>query len=475
METIDIITLDDSSTSLDEAALIAFKQPLDGTVLIPGDEGYDVARRVWNGMIDRRPALIARCAGVDDVIASIRFAQAHHLPVAVRGGGHNVAGSAVCDGGLVIDLAPMHAVTVDPEARRVSVQAGATLGAVDQATQAFGLAVPLGVVTETGVAGLTLGGGLGWLRRKHGLSCDALRAVDVVTADGRLLHASETEHADLFWAVRGGGGNFGIVTRFEYELYALGPDVFMLTLIYPASEVPDVLRFMQRYMQQVPDEFSPIGVLGRVPPLDGVAEAYHGTPGLILVGPYAGPVDEGAWMLAPLRAFGTPIADLSGTMPFVEVQRFFDEDYPSGARYYWKSLNLYDLPEEAVARLVALNAEAPSAHSTIDLWFQGGAMGRVAAEETAFGSRAAPYLLGVEGNWQDPTTDEANIAWVRRCIDALQPYSDGGMYLNFPGFLEEGEGLLHASYGPNYERLVALKRTYDPANVFRTHQNIKPG
>jgi hypothetical protein len=461
----DIATLDGQTTTLDEATLTAFNRRFHGTLLRPGDTGYDAARRVWNGMIDRRPALIAQCAGTDDVIAAVQFARTHDLRVAVHGGGHNVAGTALCDDGLVIDLSRMADVHVDPDARRVHAQGGATIGDVDRATQPHGLATPMGVVTETGIGGLTLGGGYGWLRRKHGLSCDALRSVDVVMADGQLITASEDEHADLFWAVRG-GGTVGVVTRFEYALYDVGPEVFFLVAIYPIAEARHVLQHMRAYMPTAPDAFSPISFMAHVPPLDEIPESSHGDPCLFVVGLYAGDVAEGERTLAPLRDLGTPIADLSGPAPYLEVQQFFDEDYPNGKRYYWTSINVKSLRDDAIDRLIALNDDAPSLESTIDLWFQGGAMGRVAPDATAFGDRSAPVLVGVEANWHDETADAANVAWARRCVEAMRPFSDGSTYLNFPGFWEEGDALQQAAHGANYERLQAIKQQYDPQGLF---------
>ena len=450
-------------------------QQLQGTAIAPGDARYDDARRVWNGMIDRRPALIARCAGPEDVAACLAFARAHDLPVAVRGGGHNVAGSAVCDDGLVIDLSPMKAVEVDPAARRVRAGGGVTIGELDRATVPLGLAVPMGVVTETGIAGLTLGGGFGWQTRKHGLACDALRAAEVVTADGRLLRASADEHPDLFWALRGGGGNFGVVTAFEFEAYPIEPEVFLLATFYPSSEAQRVLAAAQAFLADAPEAFSAIGVLGHVPPADAIPAEHHGAPMIALVGAYVGDAEEGARTLAPLRRLATPYADLSGPTPFLEVQQFFDADYPRGGRYYWKSTKLAHLPAEAVEALVALNDAAPSAHSTLDVWLtSGGAAARVPAEGTAFGDRSTPFMIGVEANWHDAADDEANVAWARRCIAEMAPYAAGGSYLNFPGFAEEGEGMVRAALGANYGRLQAIKAKYDPGNVFRTHQNIRP-
>ena len=462
------------TTVLEESLVADLQSRLQGELIRPGDENYDEARKVWNGMIDKKPALIARCARVADVVASVNFARENGILLAVRGGGHNVAGTAVADGGLVVDLSPMKGVRVDPERRTVRAEGGVTIGDLDEETQKFGLATPMGVVSETGIAGLTLGGGLGWLRRKYGLSSDNLVSVDVVTADGQYLTASETEHPDLFWGIRGGGGNFGVVTSFEYRLYPVGPEVMFCFVLYPGDRAKEVLRFCEEYVAQAPDEVSPLGVLGRVPHDELFPEEWHGKPYAAILAMYSGSVEEGEQILKPLRDLGDPIADLSEPMPYTEAQKLLDEDYPEGGRYYWKSVNVNSLGDEEIEHLMAHAETAPSDHSTIDVWYQGGAMSRVGAEETAFGDRSARYLLGVEGNWEEPHEDEANVAWVRGCVADMQRFSDGGMYLNFPGFLEEGQEMMRDAYGENYERLVALKDEHDPTNFFRMNQNIRP-
>ncbi len=474
MTEIRIVTTSGTEAVLGDLAAERFGSSLRGELLRSGDAGYEDVRKIWNGMIDKQPALIARCTCVADVIDAVNFARENDLLVAVRGGGHNVAGMAVAEGGLVIDLSPMKGIHVDPERRTARAQAGVTLGELDRKTQVFGLATPMGVVSETGIAGLTLGGGIGWLRRKYGLSSDNLVSVDVVTADGRFLTASETENADLFWGIRGGGGNFGVVTSFEYRLHPVGPEVMFCFVLYPGDRAKEVLRFCDEYMAQAPDEVSPLFFLGRVPHMELFPEKWHGKPYVALLAMYSGDVEEGERVLQPLRDLGDPIADLSARMPYVEVQSILDEDYPDGWQYYWKSVNVNGLGDEVIERLMAHAEAAPSDHSTIDIWHQGGAMARVGASETAFGDRSAPILLGIEANWEEPQDDEANVTWVRNCISDMRRFSDGGMYLNFPGFLEEGDKLLRDAYGENYERLVALKNKYDPTNLFRLNQNIKP-
>jgi FAD/FMN-containing dehydrogenase len=470
-----IVTLAGADSALDEAVVEQFASRLRGELLRPGDAEYEEARQLWNGVIDRRPALIARCAAVEDVIEAANFARENDLLVAVRGGGHNVAGTASADGGLVVDLSAMKDIEVDPERRTVRTGAGVTIGELDEETQRHGMATPMGVVSETGIAGLTLNGGMGHLRRKYGLSSDNLVSADVVTADGRLLTATEEKNADLFWAIRGGGGNFGVVTSFEYRLYPMGPEVMLTFVLYPGDRAKEVLRSCQEYVAEAPDEVSPLGVLGRVPSVEAFSEEWHGEQYVAVLAMHAGSVEEGEEALRPLRELGDPIADLSGPMPYTEAQKILDEDYPDGWRYYWKSVNVDGLGDEAIEALMHHAEVAPSDHSTIDVWFQGGAMGRVGAGESAFGDRGAPILLGIEANWEpEPREDEANIAWARGCYADMRRFSGGGVYLNFPGFLEEGQGLMRDAYGENYERLVALKNEYDPANLFRLNQNIEP-
>jgi FAD/FMN-containing dehydrogenase len=473
MAEVRVVTLAGADSALDEAVVEQFASRLRGGLLRPGDAEYEEARQLWNGVIDRRPALIARVADEADVVAAVNFARENDLLLAVRGGGHNVAGTASVDGGLVLDLSTMKSIDVDPERRTVRAGAGVTIGELDEETQQHGLATPMGVVSETGIAGLTLNGGIGHLRRKHGTSSDNLVSVDLVTAEGRSLTASEEENADLFWGIRGGGGNFGVVTSFEYRLHPVGPEVMFCFVLYPGDRAKEVLRFAEEYVAEAPDEVSPLGVLGRVPGVEDFPEEWHGEQYVALLAMYAGGVEEGEEALKPLRELGNPIADLSGPMPYTEAQKILDEDYPDGWRYYWKSVNVEGLEDGVIEALMEHAEAAPSDHSTIDVWFQGGAMGRVGADESAFGDRSAPILLGIEANWE-AGEDEANIAWARACYADMRRFSGGGVYLNFPGFLEEGQGLMRDAYGENYERLVALKDEYDPTNLFRLNQNIEP-
>jgi FAD/FMN-containing dehydrogenase len=460
------------SLQLDESAINSLAGQLQGQLIRPGDAGYDAARAVWNGMIDRRPAIIARCVSERDVIAAVNFAREQGVPLSVRGGGHHVAGSAVIDNGLVIDLSRMKAIRVEAEARAARAQAGVNWGELDAATQLHGLAAPGGVVSDTGIAGLTLGGGLGWLRRKYGLSSDSLIAADVVTADGKLLRASPEENADLYWALRGGGGNFGIVTSFEYRLHPVGPEVMFAFVLYPASHAPELLKVYRTHAAITPDEVSSFAIFGTTPAAPPYPEAAHGEPYLAFMSVYAGPPEEGEPVLQPLRECGRPLVDLSGRLPFVDVQKVFDEDYPAGKlRYYWKSIYLNNLNDDAIDTLTAQGARRPSPHSTIDIWQLGGAMNRVDPAATAFSPRKAPFLIGIEANWDHVDDDVENIEWARETYEALLPFSEGGEYINFPGLFERGEDGLRAAFGTNYERLAAVKRKYDPNGLFRLNPN----
>lgn len=459
---------------IDDEGIRQFAAGFHGSVVRPDDAEYDDARAVWNGMIDRYPAIVARCSGVADVVSAVNFARENDLLVAVRGGGHNVAGSAVCDDGIVIDLSEMTGVRVDPDSRTAWVEAGATWADVDHETQAFGLATPGGVVSDTGVAGLTLGGGIGHLRCKYGLSCDNLHSVELVTADGEFVTASEDENPDLFWGLRGGGGNFGVVTTFEFDLHPVGPEVATCLVFYPADELREWLRAYREYVASAPDEVSTLTFAGVLPdeglfPADAVDDSK-----IAIMGCYAGPADEGEQALAPLREFTDPIADFSGTLPYVDFQQLLDEDYPDGMRYYWKSLYLDGLPDSAIERIAYWADAAPSPLSTVDVWQLGGEIARVDATESAFAGRHAPFLLGVEANWEDPARDNANVEWARDCLDDLRQFSDGSVYLNFPGFMEEDDEMMQTTFGPAYERLVALKDEYDPTNRFSLNQNVAP-
>jgi FAD/FMN-containing dehydrogenase len=452
--------------------LEAFIDRVRGTVISPEDAGYDSARAVWNGMIDRRPALIVRCSGAADVIETVSFAREHGRAIAVRGGGHNVAGSAVADDAIVVDLSMMRGVHVDPRAGTARVQGGATWGDVDRETQVYGLATTGGVVSATGVAGLTLHGGMGHLRRKYGLSIDNLLSVDIVTADGQIRTASEEENEDLFWAVRGAGSNFGVVTSFEFKLHPVGPEVFLCAPLYAAEDAPTILPKWRDFMSTAPDEISSIALFWSVP--EGFPDEFVGQPVLILAAVHSGSAEEGERVTMPLREMGTPILDLSATETYVEVQTGFDPFFPDGNLYYWKSMLTDDLTDEMIDQLCQLGMNRPSPGTTVEMWHHGGAMQRVDTGETAYGGRDAAYMLTFEPGWTDPADSERNIAWARQAWSKMYRYASRGLYLNFPGFGEEKEELVRASYGPNYERLTQLKAQYDPDNLFRFNQNIQP-
>jgi len=454
-----------------------FKQSLRGALLDKNDPDYDTHRALYNGMIDKHPLLIARCTDVADVMAAVNYARGAGLRIAIRGGGHNGPGFASVDDGLVIDLSGMRGIRVDPRARRARVEAGCTQGDVDHATHPFGLAVPAGIISTTGIAGLTLSGGHGYLTRKYGLTIDNLLEADVVLADGTFVTASETDNSDLFWALRGGGGNFGVVTAFEYRLHPVGPEVMMAFAFHDtpdAASMERAVRLYRDYCASAPDEVSTLLAIGQIPPDEHFPVELHRKPFTLLGGLYAGPVEAGRAALQPLLDFGTPLLDFSGVKPYVEAQQLFDNDYPDGLRYYWKSLNLQTLDDAAIARIVEHARQQVSPFSTTDLWHVGGAVQRVSGDDSAFFGRQATFLLNPEANWVDAADDDANIGWVRHFIADMQPYSDGSRYLNFAGFQEEGDAMMRDAFGPQYARLAALKRKYDPANLFRMNQNIKP-
>ncbi|MEM7224537.1 MAG: FAD-binding oxidoreductase [Pseudomonadota bacterium] len=467
MKTIQVATKEGGSAELAFPEIEALRGELRGELLVPGDSGYEETRVIWNAMIDRRPALIARCRGVADVLAAVKLAARHGLLVAVRGGGHNVAGNAVCDGGLMVDLSPMRSVTVDPFARTARAEGGATWGDFDAETQAFGLATVGGLISMTGVAGLTLGGGIGWLSGSHGLACDNLLSLEVVTAEGKLVRASATENPDLFWGLKGGGGNFGIVTSFQFQLYPVGPSLFAGMLLHPLDKAPAALGQFRDFLKEAPDQLGALAALTRTS---------DALPVAALVQVYNGPVEDAERLVAPLRAFGPPSADTLGPKPYREIQTLFDAGAPAGLRYYWKSSFLDALPDQAIEILAARHRASPSPKSKIFVEFLGGAMARVDLDATVFDHRASPYNLLIIGAWQDPSEDRENIAWVRETWNQMQPYASPGVYMNYLGQeSDEGRARVEASYGPGkLERLAKLKAKYDPTNLFRMNQNIRP-
>jgi FAD/FMN-containing dehydrogenase len=452
-----------AETGLTATAIEQLQGRLRGDLLCPGDEHYDNARTIHNGMIDRRPALIVRCAGVADVITAVNFARNNNLIVAVRGGGHGVPGFAVCDGGLMIDLTRMKAVRVDPVHRTARAEGGATWGDFDHETQVFGLATTGGIARPTGLGGLTLGGGHGYLMRTYGLACDNLLSVDVVTADGRLLTASATEHADLFWAVRGGGGNFGVVTAFEYRLYPVSQILGGL-LVYPITHAKDVFRFYRDFTRTAPEALGSLCNLATLP---------DGTPAAVVLLAYNGSAEDGERLLRPLRACAPLLADQVSLMPYIALQSIVENFNPPGLRNYWKSNYLQDLSDGAIEVLVEHYRTVPAPHTHVVIEHLGGAVSRVGADETAVDHREALYNFLIVGMWSDAAMDAQAIGWVRELWGALQPFSSGGLYVNYEA--EHDMGRVQAAYSPaKYARLVAVKTTYDPTNLFRLNQNILP-
>jgi FAD/FMN-containing dehydrogenase len=446
---------------------------IDGVAIAPGDADYDRARAVWNAMIDRRPAVIARCRSVSDVRTALRFAREHDLPIAVRGGGHNVAGNAVCDGGIVIDLSPMKRIHVDPEARTARVEPGVTLGELDRETLVFGLATPTGLISMTGIAGLTLGGGLGWLARRDGTTCDNLRSAEVVLANGEVVTAGPDDDADLLWALRGGGGNFGIVTSFEYALHPVGPQVLAGAIFHRDDDAPEVLRFYRDFVAGAPDELTVNAVLLTAPEAPFLPSEAHGTPGGGRARGRAGARVSGGRVGRPLRALGRPLADTVAPMPYTAFQTMFDAGYPPGQQNYWKSGYFDGLPDEAID--VALDGARRMTSPLSSFYFQpmGGAIARITPDQAAFGHRDAAFDFNILSVWSDPAETDEHVAWTRELWQAMQPFASGGVYVNNLG--DEGPDRVRAAYAPAvYDRLVSLKDRYDPDNVFRMNQNIPP-
>ncbi|HSS72611.1 MAG TPA: FAD-binding oxidoreductase [Gaiellaceae bacterium] len=452
----------------------ALEQELRGTLVRPSDAEYDTARSVWNGMIDRRPAVIVRCAGAADVIAGLHFAREHDLVVAVRGGGHNVAGFGTCDDGVVLDLSAMQEIRVDPRLETARAGGGVLWSEFDQETQAFGLATTGGLVSTTGIAGFTLGGGIGWLMRKHGLACDNLVSADVVTADGRVLTASTVDNEDLFWGLRGGGGNFGVVTSFEFRLHRVGPIVFGGALFYPLAQAAELLGFYREWAPTLPDELTTMIAFLTAPPLPFIPEAQQGTKMVALALCFVGPTDEGEAMIAPLRAVLEPAAEQVGPLPYRMLQGMFDASVPHGIHSYWKTEHLDELEDGAIDVAVAAAEAAASPMSQLHIHHIEGAVARGGAENSAFGRRDSRYIVNTIGIWTEPEFADGEIANARSATAAFHEFSSGGAYLNFFD-ADEGDERIRAAYGPDkYERLVALKDRYDPGNVFRLNQNIKP-
>ncbi len=458
--------------ALQDEELKGLAARLRGKLALPGEAGYDEARTVWNAMIDRRPGAVVRCAGAADVVRAVAFARDHDLVLSVRAGGHNIAGKAVGDGALLLDLTPMKSVRIDPARRIAWVEPGVTLGEFDNEAQAYGLATPLGTNSTTGVAGLTLGGGFGWISRKYGMSIDNLLSVDIVTADGALRRASEAENADLFWAVRGGGGNFGVVTSFEFRLHPVGPEVLSGLIFHPQEQARELLPRYRRIVAEAPDDLTCWVVLRKAPPLPFLPETVHGTDVMIFAACYAGDMAEGEKAVAPLRALGAPIADVIGPHPFTGWQAAFDPLLTPGARNYWKSHDFTELSEAATEVILDHAGRLPTPECEIFIGHLGGAVNRVAADATAYPHRDADFIMNVHTRWQDPAQDRDCVRWARDLFDAAKPFATGGVYVNFLG--EDEADRLPGAYGAKLARLSAIKAKYDPANLFRVNQNIAP-
>ena len=459
-----------ATTTVDDS-VPEFAEGLRGTLLRPGDSGYDEARTVWNATVDERPALIAQCAGVADVVSAVRFATEHDYPISVKGGGHNIAGRAVADDALTVDLSPMNSVRVDPAAKTAHVEPGVVLSELDHETQAFGLATPVGYNSTTGVAGLTLGGGWGWLSRKHGLTVDNLVSADVVTATGELVHASEAENEDLFWGLRGGGGNFGIVTSFEFALHEVGPTVLAGPIVHPFEDTAAVLSEYREFAADAPDDATVWFVIRHAPPLPFIPEAWHGRKVLILAPFYAGDVDEGETVLQPLRDIGDPIADAVGPHDYAGWQQAFDGLAPAGNRNYWKSHNFVEMTDGMIENFVAYGETIPTEQTEIACAQLGGAINERPVDATAYPHREAAFTMNLHTQWEDPDRDEECIAWAREMHEAMTPHATGGVYANF---VPEEVGDEQAAYRENYDRLVAVKNEWDPENVFRLNHNVEP-
>lgn len=472
MGALKILKGDGQMLSIDEAVVEQMGASLRGELLKPGDKGYDQARTIWNAMIDRKPALIARCTGVADVQTAVKFAAEYNLLTAVRGGGHNIAGNAVCDGGLMIDLSLLSSVRINPVARLAHVGPGATLGDFDHEAQAFGLATPVGINSITGVAGLTLGGGFGWLSRKYGMTVDNLVGVDVVTADGTFLKASADENPDLFWAVRGGGGNFGIVTRFEFKLHPVGPEVLSGLIVLPLKDAASALKKYRTFAEGLGDDTSVWVVLRQAPPLPFLPEDVHGKDVLVFALCHIGDTEEGRKAIDPLRSFGTVLGEFVGVQPYAAWQTAFDPLLTPGVRNYWKSHNFLDLDDKLIDLAVRHTATLPSPQSEIFFGQLGGEIGRIAKDSTAYPHRDANYVMNVHGRWDKAADDEKCIGWSREFFKETAPYATGGVYINF--MTEEETDRVGSAFGSSYDRLKKIKQKYDPNNLFRMNQNISP-
>ena len=459
--------------AIDSTALEDLQARLRGALLVPASSGYDEARSIWNAMIDRPPSLIVRCLGVGDVVTCVRSARERGLTLSIKGGGHNISGLAVCDGGLMLDMSLMRGVWVDPVSRTARAQAGCLLGDVDRETQLHGLATVLGFVSNTGIAGLTLGGGFGYLTRRFGWTSDNVLSLEVVTADARLVRASEGQNPDLFWALRGGGGNFGAVTSFEYRLHPVGPEVMAGAIAWHAEAARDVLEMYRTLIEQAPPELTCVAILRMAPPAPWLPQNVHGEPIIALIVCHSGPVQDGEKLLAPITAFGSPVGDVIQRRSYVSQQSLLDATQPKGRRYYWKSEYAPGLSPDLLATVIEHGRRIVSPHSAIILFPVDGAIQGLPENHSAVGNRNARVVLNITASWEKSEDDEANIGWARAAWRELRGFSTGGTYVNFLTE-EEGDERVRAAYGGNYERLVEVKAKWDPQNLFRMNKNIPP-
>lgn len=449
-----------------------FKSEIKGTVVLPGDTDYDEVRKIWNAMIDRRPAVIVRCADSGDVQRAIAFARDHGLELSIRGAGHNIAGNALVEGGLVIDLSTLRNIRVEVDRKRAHVDPGATLHDFDQAVQSHGLATPVGINSTTGIAGLTVGGGFGWLTRKYGLTVDNLVAADVVTADGTKRTVSSKENADLFWAIRGGGGNFGVVTRFEFQLHPVGPEILAGLMVFPLKQAKQVLQKYRKFADSAPEELNIWVVLRKAPPLPFLPADVHGKEVVVLAIFYAGDVAAGQKLIEPIRGFGDLVGEHIGPQPYVQWQQAFDPLLTPGARNYWKSHYFTELSDEALDTMISYAGKLPSPHTEIFIGLLSGAANRVASDAMAYPHRQVKYVMNVHGRWEQASEDQKCINWSREFFNASAPYADGGVYSNF--MTDDETTRIASAYGSNFDRLAQIKKKYDPENLFHLNQNIKP-
>ncbi len=462
----------DTRKQPDALAVEALRANLRGELLLPGDGGYDEARTIWNSMIDRKPAFIVQCQGAPDVVQGVNFAREHNLLLAVKGGGHNVAGNAVCDGGIMLDLSLMRSIQVDPEKKTVRAGAGCLLSDIDKETQLHGLAISGGIVSHTGVAGLTLGGGFGWISRKHGLSVDNLLSADVVTADGEKVKASSTENPDLFWGIRGGGGNFGVVTSFEFQCASLGPEVFSGLIIQRFEDAKSYMRFHAEYVRTLPDDMTVWMVIRHAPPLPFLDASIHGKMVVVVAFVYLGDEEKGRKLIQPIREFGKLHAEAIGMNPWTAWQAGFDGLNSHGARNYWKSHHLKELPTACIDKVIEFAGKLPTQNCEVFIPHMEGAPSRVSPDETAYAFRGAPFVLNIHTRWENPDDDDRCIGWARDFFDETRRFADG-VYVNF--LSDEGEQRVKEAYGAKtYNRLARLKAKYDPTNLFRMNQNIRP-